>query len=256
VTVRIATYNVRKGGRKRRRFLADVVGALDADLTVLQEATDPNVVRYIADATGAQVVIHAPGRSVAVVSRLPVAQARWHRLARARSFVEVELAGLGVRVLGVHMSAGLSRRGERRRQRELQRLLATACIDDAGDRTVIAGDLNSIAPGDLTAVARLPAWIRLLLRVDGGIGTAVIGTVLEEGFTDAFRRQNPDVVGATMPAAAPSVRLDYLMLGRALVPALVACSHGQVELPSLLAASDHLPVVADLDLAGSRNGGT
>ena len=248
--VRIATYNVRKGGRKRRGFLADVVGALDADVTVLQEATDPNVVRHIAEATGSQVVIHAPGRSVAVISRLPVAEARWHRLARARSFVEVELADVGVRVLGVHMSAGLSGRGERRRMGEVQRLLATACAEHDGDRTVIAGDFNAIAPGDLSAVVRLPAWIRLLLRVDGGIGTTVIGTVLAEGFTDAFRRQNPDVVGATMPVAAPSVRLDYLMLGRDLAPALVACSHGSVELPSLLAASDHLPVVADLDLGG------
>ena len=52
-----------------------------------------------------------------------------------------------------------------------------------------------------------------------------------------------------MPAAAPSVRLDYLMLGPELAPAVVACGHSTVE-PSLLwAASDHLPLVADLDLS-------
>ena len=69
--VRIATYNIRKGGRRRRHHLADVVQALDADVTVLQEATDPKVVRYVADAAGAEVVIHAPGRSVALLSRIP-----------------------------------------------------------------------------------------------------------------------------------------------------------------------------------------
>ena len=113
--VRIATYNIRKGGRRRRRFLADVVQGLDPDVTVLQEATDPRVVRYVADAAGARVVIHAPGRSVAMLSRVATTEARWHRMARARNFVEVELADAGIRVIGVHLSAGLSGRGERRR---------------------------------------------------------------------------------------------------------------------------------------------
>lgn len=249
--VQIATYNIRKGGRRRRRYLADVVQGLDPDVTVLQEATDPRVVRYVADAAGAQIVIHAPGRSVAMLSRVATTEARWHRMARARNFVEVELADTGVRVIGVHLSAGLSGRGERRRLPEINRVLQVADAPPGAGRTLIAGDLNAVAPGDLSAVARLPAWIRLLLRVDGGIGTTVVARVLGEGYTDAYRRLNPDVVGPTMPAAAPSVRLDYLMLGPDLAPALVACGHGGLE-PSLLwAASDHLPLVVDLDLAGT-----
>ncbi len=252
--VRIATYNIRKGGRRRRRYLADVVQALDADVTVLQEATDPNVVRYVAEAAGAKVVIHAGGRSVALLSRIPTRQARWHRMARARNFVEVELDEVGIRVLGVHLSAGLSSRGERRRGHEIERVLAVAGEPPGAGRSVIAGDLNAIAPGDVGAIARLPAWIRLMLRVDGGIGTSVIGRVLGDGYADAYRRLHPDVVGPTMPAAAPSVRLDYLMLGPELAPAVVACGHGTVE-PSLLwAASDHLPLVADLDLSEAMKG--
>lgn len=248
MTIRIATYNIRKGGRKRQGFLADVVRALDSDLTILQEATDPAVVRCLAEATGAEVVIHARGRSVAVISRLPVGRVTWHRMAPTRSFVEVELAGIGVRVLGVHLSAGLSRRGERRRVREIDRVLEVACAAPGPARTLIVGDLNAVAPGDLTSVVDLPVWIRLLLRVDGGIGTAVITSVLAGGFTDGFRHLNPGLVGSTMPVAAPSVRLDYLMIGRDLLPALVACGPGSVPFAKLLAASDHVPVVADLDL--------
>lgn len=251
MTLRIATYNIRKGGRRRQGFLADVVRALDADLTVLQEATDPAVVRSLAEATGAEVVAHARGRSVAVISRQPVGRVSWHRMAPARSFVEVELAGLGVRVLGVHLSAGLSRRGERRRLREIDRVLDVACATPGIARTMIVGDLNAVAPEDLASVVHLPAWIRLLLRVDGGIGTAVISRVLADGFTDGFRLLNPGLVGPTMPVAAPSVRLDYLMIGPALLPAVVSCDHGSAPLPKLLAASDHLPVVADLDLEPS-----
>ena len=175
-------------------------------------------------------------------------------MAPTRSFVEVELAGLGVRVLGVHLSAGLSMRGERRRLREIERVLAVACAAPGPARTLIVGDLNAVAPGDLTSVVGLPAWIRLLLRVDGGIGTAVVGRVLADGFTDAFRHRHPDVAGQTMPVASPSVRLDYLMLGPGIVPALGACGIGSAALPVLLAASDHLPVVADLDLPSSLAG--
>jgi endonuclease/exonuclease/phosphatase family metal-dependent hydrolase len=248
VTVRIATYNIRKGGRRRRRYLADVVRALDTDVTVLQEATDPRVVREVAAAAGLSVVIHAPGRSVAVLSRLPTTGARWHRLARARNFVEVELPDAGIRVLGVHLSAGLSARGERRRTKEIDRVLKVAREAPGAARTLIAGDLNAIAPGDVNAVTRLPGWIRLMLRVDGGLGTTVLRRVLDDGFTDAYRRAHPDDVGPTMPAVAPSVRLDYLLLGEALVPAMAGCRIGGPEPSVLWAASDHLPVVLDLDV--------
>lgn len=247
MTIRIATYNIRKGGRKRQGFLADVVRALDADLTVLQEATDSAVVRSVAEAAGAEAVIHARGRSVAVISRLPVGRVTWHRMAPTRSFVEVELAGIGVRVLGVHLSAGLSARGERRRLREIRRVLDVARAAPGPARTLIVGDLNAVAPGDLASVVHLPAWIRLLLRVDGGIGTVVVASLLADGYTDGFRHLNPGLVGPTMPVAAPSVRLDYLMVGPDLVPALVACGLGSVPYPKLLAASDHLPVVLDME---------
>ena len=119
------------------------------------------VVRYVAEAAGAEVVIHAPGRSVALLSRIPTREARWHRMARARNFVEVELDEVGIRVLGVHLSAGLSGRGERRRCREIERVLQVAGEPPGAGRSVIAGDLNAIAPGDVGAIARLPAWIRL-----------------------------------------------------------------------------------------------
>ena len=247
MTVRIVTYNIRKGGRRRRRSIAEVLVAIDADVVVLQEATDPTVARFVADALGSRVIINAPGRSVAVVSRL-AAEGRWHRMARARSFAEVDLPGLGVRVLAVHLSAGLSARGERRRLREVDRLLAVAGAAPGPERTLIAGDLNAIAPGDVPDVAALPRWIRLLLRVDGGIGTVVIERMLAEGFGDAYRACHPRVSGSTMPAVAPTVRLDYLLLGPGLQRAVTACDLAAVDPDLLVRASDHVPVVLELDL--------
>lgn len=250
--VRIASYNIRKGGRPRQALLGEVLRSLDADVTILQEATDPAVVATLAEATGSSVLLAEPGRSVAVLGRLDGLSARWHRPTARRSFAEVCLDGTGIRILGVHLTAGLSARGERRRLRELGAVLTVAAAGPGPGRTVIAGDLNSVAPGDAPAVARLPAWIRLLLRFDGGIQTAVVDRVLADGFADAHRRLNPSDAGATLPAAAPSVRLDYLFVGRDLVADLAACGTGAPDQALAAVASDHLPVTLDVEAPSSR----
>ncbi len=247
MSLRIATYNIRKGGSPRRAAIAEVLKALDPDITVLQEATDPTVVEWLAQSTGAAVSISQRGRSVAVIARAPAPAARWHRLPTGNTFAEVDLPG-GIRLLGVHLSSGLSARGERRRAIEVDRVLTVAAGPPGPGRTVIIGDLNAISPSDALSVATLPAWIRLLLRVDGGISTSVVRRVLADGFVDAYRLLNPSGSGATLPAVAPTVRLDYVMLGRSLVPAVASCRIGDAALPSLLAASDHLPLVTVLDV--------
>ena len=59
MSLRIATYNIRKGGSRRRAAIAEVLNELDADVTVLQEATDRGVVDWLADATGSTVSMAA-----------------------------------------------------------------------------------------------------------------------------------------------------------------------------------------------------
>ena len=248
MSLRIATYNIRKGGSRRRAAIADVLKALDADVTVLQEATDRGVVDWLADATDSNVSMAEPGRSVAVLARSPARQGRWHRLPTGRTFAEVDLPEWGIRLFGVHLSAGLSGRGERRRAMEVDRLLAVAAEPPGSARTLIVGDLNAISPSDALSVATLPAWIRLLLRIDGGISTRVVGRVLADGFVDAYRLLHPTEAGGTLPAAAPTVRLDYVMLGQSLVPAVTSCRIGDASLPMMLAASDHLPLVTVLEV--------
>jgi exodeoxyribonuclease III len=255
VTLRIATYNIRKGGRGRQRAIADVLLALDADIVALQEATDPGVVAFLADATGSTAVIGEAGRSVALLSRVPRPEGSWHAFRMGHAFAELDLADWGVRILGVHLSAGLSGRGERRRGVELESLLEVAAQAAGPGRTMIVGDLNSISPGDILIRAALPTWIRVLLRVDGGIGTTVVQRVLDAGFVDAFRLLNSKEPGATMPAIAPSVRLDYVMVGSELVAAVSTCRVADLDRALLIAASDHLPLVVELDLpAGGRHG--
>ena len=247
MTVRVATYNIRKGGSPRRSAIAEVLKTLDADVTVLQEATDPSVVSWLAEATGTSVTMGERGRSVAVLSRAPSRSGRWHRLPTGHSFAEVDLSEWGIRLLGVHLSAGLSARGERRRAIEVDRVLAVASDPPGPSRTVIVGDFNAISPTDKLSAATLPTWIRILLRVDGGISTNVVRRVLADGFVDAFRFLNPTERGATLPAIAPTVRLDYVMLGRALLPSVRSCQVAGLP-PGSLLASDHLPLLTELDV--------
>ena len=167
-------------------------------------------------------------------------------MARARNFAEVTLPDLDIRLLAVHLGAGLSGRPERRRLRQVERVLTTACAAPGPARTIILGDLNAVADGELPNVATLPRWIRMLLRVDGGMRTAVIDRVLADGFVDAYRTLNPGADGSTMPAVAPTVRLDYVMVGPGLAPQVAACGIAAVEPALLRRASDHLPVVLDL----------
>jgi len=247
VTLRLATYNIRKGGRRRRHLIGEVLRTLDPDLMVLQEAVDPWVVGEIARSIDAEVVTAVPGRSVAVLSRMGPLETEWHHPVGGRGFAEVRLPSIGVRILGVHLSAGLSGRGERRRAHEVEHVLATAEAGPGTASALIAGDLNAVAPGDLPAISRMPTWIRILLRVDGGISTRVMARLLGAGFVDAYRALNPTSPGGTMPADAPSVRLDYVLAGRDLASRVTACAIGVADPVLLAAASDHLPLVLDLE---------
>lgn len=246
MTLRLVSYNIRKGGRRRSRLIGEVLRRLDPDLVVLQEAVDPWVVAEVAREIGGQVLLGAPARSVAVVSRMGELETAWHHGRHGPRYAEVVLPSINVRVIGLHLTAGLSGRGERRRVREAEQVLATAAGDGGPAGVVLAGDFNSVAPGDLPAIRRLPTWLRILLRVDGGISTRVMGQLLAAGFVDAFRLRNPDTAGATIPSDAPSVRLDYFLLGPAVAPRLVECRVALDDRTLLAAASDHLPIVLDL----------
>ncbi len=246
MSLRIATYNIQRGGRARVRLLGTVLEAIDPDVVILQEATDPGVVRELADVVGADVLSSSPGRSVAMLARPMPVDVTWHEWGGGHGVAELHLLDHDIRLFGVHLTAGLSARGERRRALEVDRLLDLVERPPGPTRAIVAGDLNAIAPGDVLVRARLPTWIRILVRIDGGIGTTVIGRLLAEGYTDAYRRQHAEASGATMPAAAPTVRLDYFLLGRGIVPDVTACDIA-ADRPELRAASDHLPLVLDLE---------
>lgn len=243
--VRLVSYNIRFGGGRRVALIGGVLAALRPDVVLLQEATDPIAVDRIARAAGLGHVFRRPDWSVAALTREAPDDLAWHRPGRARGFLEVDPAGAdGLRLLGVHLPAGLSARGERARLRSVESLLAWAG-GAADGRTVIVGDLNSVARGDEPVVRGMPLWLRLLLRVDGGIRTDVQDRLVAAGWVDAYRHLHPDEAGFTLPSASPGIRLDYLLVPRPLLARVIACAPA-VDAPLAARASDHLPLVAEI----------
>lgn len=244
--MRLVSYNIRFGGARRVAYLGRVLEDLAPDVVLLQEATNPSVVDRLAETLALPHALRRPGWSVAALLRDAPRGHRWHRPAGLRGFLEVEPAGDGtdLRLVNLHLAAGLSQRGERARLRQVEDLIGWLG-GGADDRTLLAGDLNAVAGGDIPLVAGMPFWIRVLLRVDGGIRTHVMDRLAEAGWLDAYRHLHPQDPGFTLPAGAPRVRLDYVLASRELLARIAACD--AVDSPIAALASDHLPLLTVID---------
>jgi exodeoxyribonuclease-3 len=247
MTFRLLSYNILNGGRGRLDAIAAVVNACAPDLVLLQEATDRDAVEKLAQATGMAEYKTFRRQSLGFMSRKPVAFSQWIRPRVSRhAFLEVVPEGERLIVFGVHLSAVLAAWTEQRRTLEFRALLRSVAYHE--DRFhVLAGDFNTIAPGDTLERSRLPLYLRQLMWLSGGrVRWRAIQTVLDAGYADAFRLLHPDDPGLTLPTTDPQVRLDYVFVPQPLRHRVVACN--VVNQPIAVGASDHFPVVADFDV--------
>jgi exodeoxyribonuclease III len=247
VTFRLLTYNIQHGGRARVEIIARVIDTCRPDLVVLQEATDPATVKRLAELTGMAGSGSSRRQSLGYLSRDPVVQATWRRPFVSRhAFIEIVPAGERLRVFGVHLSAVHAAWTEQRRVYELRALLRSVKRHQDGVH-VLAGDFNTLAPGEVLQTRGLPLRLRPLIWASGGrIRWRTIQTVLDAGYFDAYRTLHPDRPGLTMPSWNPHVRLDYVFVPRGFADRMLSCE--VVDHPESSKASDHLPVVAELQV--------
>ena len=244
---RLLTYNILRGGDGRIDLLADVIRSCEPDLVLLQEARDPRNVEKLAAATGMAEGRAFRQQSLGFLSKRPVAFSQWIRPRISRhAFVEVVPEGEKLRVFGVHLSAVLAAWTEQRRMLELRALMRSVAYHE--DRFhVLAGDFNTIAADARLDIGRLPLRVRPFLWVTGGrVRWRTIQTVVDAGYVDVFRMKHPGDPGFTLPAPHPHVRLDYVFVPQREAARVIACDI--VRHPAAARASDHLPVVADLDV--------
>ena len=108
------------------------------------------------------------GNSLGFMSREPVASFGWHKPRISRhAFLEIQLPGSEVRVFGVHLSAVHAAWTERRRTLEFRALLKSIAQHQHGLH-LLAGDFNTLAPGELLDLRKLPSRLRALVWLSGG----------------------------------------------------------------------------------------
>ena len=247
MTLRLLSYNIRYGGVGREGALAGVIAAARADVVILQEATAPRVVERVARESGMAHWGSRRGESLGFLSRTPAQHVEWHKPRLSRhAFLEIVPEGGKWRVYGIHLSAVHAAWTERRRVYELQALLASIGRRQPGPHALI-GDFNTLAPGAVLDIKKLPPRLRALVWLSGGrIRWRTIQTILHAGYADAFRHLHPDVVGNTFSARDPHVRLDYLFVPGGVVANVHSCT--VLTDPPAADASDHLPLLAELDV--------
>ena len=237
------SYNIRFGGAGREARIADVINQAKPDVVVLQEATHPHVVERLSELTKLPHWAAKKKHSVAFLSRDPVRDHRWHYHRQLqRAVLEVELDD--VRVFGIHLRATHSNLTERSRMREVR--AALEFVKEYQDTFhVLVGDFNTLAPGELLNMQKLPMRYKIIAFLLGGrITYRAIQIMLDAGYLDGYRTFHADP-GFTFPAWDPHVRLDYLFTPAQFLDRIESCNVMK-DIAEPEKATDHLPLLAEL----------
>jgi endonuclease/exonuclease/phosphatase family metal-dependent hydrolase len=223
--IRVATYNILMGGR-RGSAVHEVVHRLEADVLLVNESPKQPLLwkrrcsglcdhwrmRYVAGGrpAGSNLVVAGPRVAVKSSGAERLKQPLFQPR-RGIAWAQLRVEGRLLGVVACHLSLD-----RERRLREVQRVIEVA----SGLRgpVVVAGDLNEPPRG--------PSWQRLR----------------DAGFVD-----HGDRSWETFPAEEPGTRIDALLVRGT---AATVVSHGDPGVPEQLlrAASDHRPVLAEIEL--------
>ena len=245
--MRVMTWNIRTGGGDRLPAILAVVRRVRPDLLALQELRGFDRRRISEFAAGLGMTAHlAPsvfGQPVAVLARSALTRTvaiRWrlHHAAAAATVGPLTL-----------VSTHLNPFSPYRRLREATFLAAR--FGSARRPVILAGDLNSLDPDtDHTAtLERLPARYHSRHVTGGAADTRAIAAFRDGGLHDLW-----PAAGTGDPATAPTtqgggpefsgMRLDYLLATAPVRAKTLSVVRGD----EAEHASDHYPVVADVDL--------
>lgn len=255
----ILTYNIRNGGYDREDALQTIIATVQPDIVLLQEVFDTAILSRLAHALHlhSQSFFLARGRRrfhLGLISRYPIRSVRsYHRLPICNALLEATIvlpSDRQLRLWGVHLMPHLGAPFELWRLAEAAVLLQrTRRFQD--DLCVMAGDFNTIAPGDRVLVHGLPRSLRRFVLAQGGrVYPWALTLVQREQWLDCYRCRHPRESGWTLPSHKPNARLDYVFANQALAPYLQTCSI-ITQPPLVHIASDHLPLRACFALEGN-----
>ncbi len=255
--MKVMTWNIKTGGGTRLAAILAVLQRERPDVLALQELRDferhdGRRMQEVAEAVGmtAHLARSVFGQPVAVLARPPLEltrrrAVRW-RLHHAAAAAVVPTAAGPLTVVSTHLNPF----SPYRRMREARWLAARYA--SRRRLVVLAGDLNALDPrtDHTAALERLsPLYRRRHLAADGSADTRAITAFEDAGFSDLWGGGADASTAPTTEGGGKEfsgMRLDYV-LGSPPVAArsrgLRVLRGGETEY-----ASDHYPVVADLDL--------
>jgi endonuclease/exonuclease/phosphatase family metal-dependent hydrolase len=250
--VRLLTYNILKGGKEREAQIVEVIRSVAPDVVVVQEVLDVDRFCQIATALGmSSYLAQNQGRlplRVGLLSRLPVLDFHTLRLWPVWPGclqATVQLAnGRTLTVFGLHLAAYYPWFLEWWRVYQVRTLLRYIRRMAPGWH-LLAGDFNTIAPGDRASLEQAPLWVKAQAWFQlGYIPRWALGSLINAGYADCFRKLHPEEDGFTLPSVHPQVRLDYVFAAPSLNNALRECR--VITSPkTVTSASDHLPVLTE-----------
>ena len=243
--MRIVTYNIKNGGRPSRvDAVRRVMRSLEPDVLALQELRGGPLSisgwrAYAARSWFGQPVAVYVRAGLDVLAAGPVRRPFHH----AASRVVVATAAGPLTVVSAHLHP----HRPPARRREARRLAAAV---RGRPLAVVCGDLNGLDPWSDHAdeVARLAPPYRLRhLRPDGSVDTRAVASLAAAGLVDIGDGSGPTAPTALGGAEFSDMRLDYVF-GTPAVAAR-ARSYRVVRGGEAETASDHYPVLVDLDLS-------
>lgn len=251
--MRLLSYNILNGGVGRADPLTEVVAAQRADVVVLVEADDADVVRHIARRLKMEHVHASAGTHAgAILSAWTIVRSINHTQDGRHwmnALVEahvVDPAGVEWPIVVVHFAAHASEEREALREQQLAALFERLQALQ-GKPHIVAGDFNSNAPSQQIDPARCTPRTRDEWHANGGqIPRRIIQRLLDAGYTDTLHAVAPDVadVTGTYTTQFPGQRIDYILTHGIDRSRLRAAWIEQDRLAKY--ASDHFPVGVEI----------
>jgi endonuclease/exonuclease/phosphatase family metal-dependent hydrolase len=257
--MKIMSYNILEGGHlskgDRTDLLIDIIRESSPDILGLNECRgfaddDEARLRLFERELGMSGVLNesASGNHIAILFRpdLPVVERSGKSISMHNGYTRItlqtEIGSLAVVATHLHPFASVFRVGE------MQIVAARAA---AADAAIVMGDMNSVAPGDAAVLelAGAPHTMTERLRGPaGGIDTEAVSVLLNRDYTDLGAKGATPTYPTPLSSekADPLVRLDYMFATARVAERCREFSVAGGE--SGPRASDHLPIVAEIDL--------
>ena len=181
--------------------------------------------------------------SVAFLSNATVDEYRWHYHPQLeRAVLQIDI--FGIRVFGVHLRATHSNLTERGRMREVRAILEF--VEKYRDEFhLLIGDFNTLAPGELLNMQKLPTRYKVLAFMLGGrINFRAIKMMLDAGYADCYRSFNTDA-GFTFHARDPHDRMDYAFVPKRFAKRVMSC-YVMADIEDPAKATDHMPLLVEV----------